>query len=437
MKRALYLILLMFTSALQAQLPDTLTLGFCHELALTTYPAVARGDILTAASELQQKRLNANYLPQLHLNGQATYQSDVTKVDVEIPSFYIPPPIDMQVTPSPLETPVPPNDQYKFTMDLNQVIYDGGITSKQKKVELTAYEIERQKLEVELYHLKENINNVYFSIILMQENEKLLIVLINNLNNKLQDVTAAVNHGVALASDRDVLRAEIIRVEQQRDETAIQKSAFIQMLGELLSSELPPNIVLELPGQGITTYSSIPARPELLLYDMQKTQLEESKDLITSTWMPKLSGFGQVGYGNPGLNMLEDKWSPFYIVGARLNWQLWNGNKNKKDKQILGMQQSIIDKQKETFDKNLNIALVQELSDIKKYEGMILQDLEVIELRISIAKTASSQFDNGVITSSDYVSRMNEEAQAKLNLEVHKVRLAKAQVDYLTTLGVF
>lgn len=437
MKNTLYIILLLiFSQSLHAQVPDTLTLVYCHELALSTYPAADRADLLASANDLQQKRLNANYLPQVQLNGQASYQSDVTKVDVEIPSFYIPPPIDMQVSPAPLNTPVPPKDQYRLSLDVNQVIYDGGITSKQKKVELTAYEIERQKLEVELHHLKENINNVYFSIILMQENEKLLIVLIENLNSKLKDVEAAVSHGIALSSDRDVLRAEIIRVEQQLGETSIQRSAFVKMLGELLSEDLPGNITLELPQLQIQYGSFQVSRPELLLYDMQKTSLEKSKDLITSTWMPKLYGFGQLGYGNPGLNMLEDKWSPFYIVGARLNWQLWNGNKNKKDKQILGLQQSIVDKQRETFDKNLNISLLQQQADINKYEGMILQDFEVIELRINIARTASSQYDNGVITSSDLVSRLNEEAQAKLNLEVHKVRLAKAQVDYLTNLGI-
>ena len=436
MKRTTFIMGLLIAGYGYAQVPDTLTLGMCHELAISSYPAAERTGILSSASEIQRKKLNANYLPQVQINGQASYQSDVTRVDVEIPPFYIPPPIDIEVTPAPLNTPVPPNDQYKFTMDVYQVIYDGGITGKQKKVDMAGYEIEKQRVEIELHKLKENINAVFFSIILMQENEKLLEVLLDELNNKLNDVNAAVEYGVALSSDRDVLRAEIIKVEQQMEETTIQKQTFVRILSELISEDLPVPITLEMPENAISSMAIDPARPELQMYDMQKSLLEDSKDLITSTWMPKFSGFGQLGYGNPGLNFLEDKWTPYYIVGARLSWQIWNWNQNKKDKQILGLRQDLVDREKETFDKNLNIALEQHHADMRKYENLIMKDREVIELRINISKMASSQYNNGVITSSDYVSRLNEEAQAKLNLEVHKVRLAKAKVDYLTTLGI-
>ncbi len=436
MKRIVLITGFLMAGMVYGQMPDTLTLELCHELALGSYPTAERTDLLNSASEIQQKKLNANYLPQVQINGQASYQSDVPRVDVEIPAFYLPPPIDMQVTPAPLSTPVPPKDQYKFTMDLYQVIYDGGITGKQKQLNLTSYEMEKQRVEVELHKLKENINSIFFSIILMQENEKLLNVLLESLHNKLDDVNSAVTHGMTLASDRDVLKAEVIRVEQQLDETAIQKETFIRILAELISERLPAQITLDMPENIISSANPDPVRPELVMYDLQRTMFENSKDLITSTWMPKLSGFGQLGYGNPGLNVLEDEWTPFYIVGARLNWKVWNWNQNKKDKQILGLRQDLVDREREAFDKNLNIALEQHMSDVRKYEGLMKKDLEVIELRISIARAASSQFDNGVITSSDYVGRMNEEAQAKLNMEVHKVKLAKAKVDYLTTLGI-
>jgi outer membrane protein TolC len=191
-----------------------------------------------------------------------------------------------------------------------------------------------------------------------------------------------------------------------------------------------------MPEHMIAGSSYIPERPELMMYDLQKSVLEHSKELVTGTWRPKLSAFGQAGYGNPGLNVMEDKFTPYYMVGAKLNWNIWNWNQNKKDKQILGLRQDLVDRERETFDKNLKVALEQHLADIRKYEILILRDMEVIDLRKSIAQTAHSQFDNGVITSSDLVSRLNEEAQAKLNMEVHRVRLAKSKVDYLTTLGI-
>lgn len=436
MKKLPLFIAFLLTGTIFAQVPDTLTLAYCHEIAVSTYPNAGKTELLSSASEMQRKKLNAKYLPQLQINGQATYQSDVTKVDVIIPPFYIPPPIDMEVSPAPLDTPIPPKDQYRVTMDLNQVIYDGGITGRQKKVDLAGYEIEKQRVEVELHKLKESINTVFFSIILMQENAKLLSILMDELKSKLKDVEAAVEHGVALSSDLDVLMAEIIRIEQQMDETSIQKESFINILSELMSQEIQAGIILALPDNEVGSVSYVPSRPEQLIYDMQKSLLEDSKDLVTSTWMPRVSGFGQLGYGNPGLNMLEDKFTPFYIVGARLHWPILNWDQNKKEKQILGLRQNMVDKERETFDKNLNVALEQHVASMRKYETLMLKDLQVIELRANISRTASSQLDNGVITPSDYVSRLNEEAQSKLNLEVHRVRLAQARVGYLTTLGI-
>jgi len=437
MKKFLFIIAWLLALISRGQVPDTLTLALCHELAIGSSPVAERTQLLESASELQQKKLNAGYLPQVQLNGQATYQSDVTAVDVEVPSFYLPPPIDMQVTPAPLQAPRPSNDQYKFTMDVYQVIYDGGMTGSKKKVDLAAYEIEKQQVEVEMQQLKERVNSIYFSIVLLQENRKLLMLLTDNLNAKLTDLDAGVEHGVVLATERDVLRAEIIRVRQQLDETDIQREAFLGMLEELISQDLSPSVMLALPDMNVSSTPYTPVRPELRMFEIQKGMLEESKDLVTGSWRPKLSGFGQLGYGNPGLNMLEDAWQPFYIVGARLNWQLWNWNQNKKEKQIIGLRQEIVDRGRESFDKNLNIALEQYMADMRKYEKLISSDKEVIALRGNISKTASSQLDNGVITSSDFVSRLNEEAQARLNLEVHKVKLARAKVDYLTALGIF
>jgi len=436
MKRLFLISMVLLNLTVYGQVPDTLNLERCHYMAVSNHPTARQTGLLSSASEIQQKKLNANYLPQLQINGQASYQSDVPQVDVEIPPFYIPPPIDMQVSPAPLNTPVPPKDQYRFTMDVSQVIYDGGMTGKRKDIDLTAYEMEMKQVEVALHRLKENVNAIYFSIILMQENEKLLIVLLENLNTKLKDVDAAVEYGAALSSDRDVLRAEIIRVEQQLDETAIQRQAFINILSELVSTKLPDDIVLSMPKHLVASGGYSPQRPELELYELKRGMFEDSKELITSSWRPKLSGFGQLGYGNPGLNVLKDEWTPFYMVGARLSWQIWNWNQNKKEKQILGLKQEIVNSEEEVFDKNLNITLEQYLADMRKYEHMMEQDYEVIRLRVNIAATASSQFANGVITSSDYVSRLNEEAQARLNLEVHRVKLAKARVDYLTSLGI-
>jgi len=150
---------------------------------------------------------------------------------------------------------------------------------------------------------------------------------------------------------------------------------------------------------------------------------------------PKLSAFAQVGYGRPGFNMFYTDFDKFYLVAARLNWNIWDWKQSNRESQIYEIQSNIIENQKETFNKNLQISAEKELSDIQKYDELIKQDNEIITLREKIVNTASSQLDNGIITSSEYMSEHNNSLQAKLNLEIHKIQLMKAKVDYLNLTG--
>ena len=133
--------------------------------------------------------------------------------------------------------------------------------------------------------------------------------------------------------------------------------------------------------------------------------------------------------------MLSNSFDPWWLVGAKLTWNFFNWNQNKNEKKIYGIQGEILKSQKDAFDKNLQISSESNLAQIMKLSEMLQKDEEIITLRARISKTASSQLDNGVITSSDYVSRMNEEIQARLSLQLHKVQLELAKLTYLYNLG--
>lgn len=435
MKRHTILIWLIFLSAFaNAQLPDTLSLKQCHDIAINNYPLSKQFSLLEEQNDIRLKGLNTNYLPQLAINGQATYQSEVTEVDVVIPDITIPG-SGITITPQQPQVEPPPKDQYKITLDLQQSIYDGGITSKQKDIQNLDLEISKQSIEIELYKLKENINSVYFSIILLQESNNLLHVLKSQLNNKLEETESAVRNGVLLESERDILLAELLKLEQQITEVESSRMAAVNILSELMSEELDENTILEIPDPHIQSYAFNNTRPEFQLFNMQISKIESSKKLITSSWNPRLFGFGSLGYGKPGLNMLSNEFKEFYIVGAKLNWQLWNWNKNKRDKEVLDIQNEIIRTQQETFNKNVKVGAESKLSDIQKYEKLISKDLEIISIRERVANTASSQLDNGVITSTEYVSRLNEATQAKINMQSHKIQLVQAKINYLAATG--
>jgi outer membrane protein TolC len=208
------------------------------------------------------------------------------------------------------------------------------------------------------------------------------------------------------------------------------------MLGELLDDELEKNTMLELPSPIVTDFEINPGnRPEYKLFQLEKNSLKSYDDVVFSRSIPKLSIFGQGGYGRPGLNFLDNTFQPYYIVGLNLSWNPINWNRNDNEIQINQINRKIVDIRKETFDKNLEVSLEKYKTEISKLEGLIEKDNEIIKLKSKILSSISSQLQNGIITATDYLTELNSENQAKIMLKTHKVQLIQAKIDFLTLKG--
>ncbi|MCF8366287.1 MAG: TolC family protein [Bacteroidales bacterium] len=408
------------SQVLYAQAPETLTLDFCHKRAVEVYPLVKQKSLNDESSALRLENLDKNYLPQFELNGRASYQSEVTKVPINIPG---------------MDIPSPDKDVYDLYLGLNQLIWDGGITKDQKNIEEADLKISQQKIEVELYRVKELVNALFFKILLMNQNKELLLTNRKSVNDKLTEMESGIRHGIVLSSNADVLRAQILLIDQNVAEIDTDREAHFRMLGELLELVIPPSAILLMPDPPVNTDFYLNLRPEYELLSLQQNKIELSKNLVSSAYMPKVSGFGKLGYGKPGLNMLSDNFNTYYHVGLGLSWDIMNWNKQKNQKKLLDLQLGIAETGKETFDKNVKIQVEDDLAQISKYSGLITKDEEIIVLRERITKTSSSQLDNGIITSSQYLDELNRETQARMNLEMHRIQLSFAKVNYLKTIG--
>jgi outer membrane protein TolC len=419
--KTIFIIWLIVFAVYTSSAQETVTLELCTTKAIENYPLTKQTEILPESHDLKISNLNKNYMPQMNLNGQAHYQSDVTKTPVQnIPGINI---------------PTVSKDWYKLTLDVNQVIFDGNTTSRQKDMEDISLEIDQQAVQVELYKLKERINQIYFNVLLLKENKKVLQLYYDNLTSKLKDVESGIKNGTILPSNADVLSAEMIKSEQALAETDITLSSFITMLNEFSGFNLNENTMFILPDVEILPGEYQNNRPEYSLFSLQQNKIDASKKLLGSGTLPRLSAFGQAGYGRPGYDMLKNDFDDFYMIGARLNWKFWDWNHTRKEKEILSLQNEIINTQKETFDKNIKIDLQNKIAEIKKVEEMISRDEKIIELRKKISLASSSQLDNGIITSTQYLSELTAESNSRLDLESHKIRLIKAKFDYKTTLG--
>jgi outer membrane protein TolC len=406
--------------AASAQTSDTLSLDFCHQRAVEVYPLVKQRLLNSEASALNTENTEKNYLPQFGINGRASYQSDVTKVEVAIPGVSI---------------PFPDKDMYDLYLGLDQLIWDGGITREQKKLEEAGLKVSQQQIEVELYKVKERINGLYFKILLLRKSKEQLLTNRKVVIEKMQELESGIRNGLVLQSTADVLKAQILEIDQGITGLDSDLKATFGMLGELMDMPLSTDVELYLPNPAIETQTFVNLRPEYQLLNFQKDKLESSKKMITAAYMPKFSGFGKFGLGKPGLNMLSNTFEPYYYVGVGFKWNIINWNRQKNQKKILDIQQGIVEVQKETFDKNIKTQLLDDLSQVNKFSELMKSDQEIIDLRKKIAKTASSQLDNGTITSTQYLDELNKATRAMLDMEVHRIQLSMAKINYLKTIG--
>lgn len=401
-----------------AQQSGIVTLKSCQEDAITNYPAARDKELLKQVSALKIQNLQTNYLPQITLNGQTTYQSEAIKINSPVIS------IDQS------------RAQYKATLDVNELIYDGGFTRYMKRLEVTSSDADVQQVEVDLFKIREQVNNVYFLLISLQENEKLIAATLNEVAEKENIVTSSVKNGVLIPSDLDVLMAEKLKIEQQLSEITINRKAALAILNILTNKSMTDSTVFELPHPEIVEAVAV-NRPEYQLFDIQSKRLDDSRNLTGSMLMPKLYAFAQGGYGRPGLNFLKDKFAPFYIVGASLKWTIFDWNKNSRDKAVIDFQKQMIVTRKESFDRNLNTDLQNKLASIQKLQESIQRDKEILSLRHRITLSATSRLDNGIITSTDFLTELNAETIAKINAQTHLIQLEQAKVNYLLAKGHF
>jgi outer membrane protein TolC len=418
----LIVLVLINISALHSQ-DIPFTLKDCYKIAYENYPNAKQKSYYKSINNLKIDNIGVNYLPQISFKGQASYQSDVTKLDIPIPAF---------------KPAVLSKDQYKLTMDVRQLLFDGGNTSSLKNTESKQVAVDEQKVEVDLFTLKQKINDLYFAVLLLQEKKKVNEVLISDLKSRIAETESRIKNETMTVNNLYILQAQKLQTEQEIQNIDNDKLGSLKMLSELIGSKIYESSVLSKPDlQPITYDNDFSARPEYKLFDYQKEQLNSYTEVVNSRILPKLSAFGQAGYGRPGLNMLDNTFQPFYIVGLSVSWNPINWNSDNNEKQIYQINQKIVDSQKETFDKNLKVALEKYKSDIEKYEDLIKKDEELISLRENIVAVTYSQLQNGTITSTVYLTELNNKTQSQLMLETHKVQLLQAKINYLTTKGIY
>ena len=405
------------------------TLEECQQAAERNYPLIRQYGLIEKTTALTVSNIQKGWLPQVSASAQATYQSDVVAWPDEMKGMLG----QMGLNFEGLK-----KDQYKVGLDVQQTVFDGGAIKSQKEIARKQGEVQTAQNEVNMYQVRRRVNEMYFGLLLTDEQIKLNADLQELLMQNEKKLASMLKNGTAAESDYQNIKAERLNVVQQATGLQAQRQALVRMLSAFCGIEIKEAVK---PNSQFSTLNSQfeGQRPELKAIDAQMRLADAQEKALNAALMPKLGVFAQGYYGYPGYNMFEDmlsrKFSWNGMIGARLSWNIGALYTRKNDKAKLNVQRSMFNVQRETFLFNNNMEQIQQNENIERYKKLMADDEEIITLRSSIRKAAESKLSHGIINVNDLVKEINNENAARVGQSMHEIQMLKEIYDQKFTVG--
>ena len=391
----------------------------CQRAAEQNYPLIRQFDLIEKTTDMTVSNIMKGWLPQVSASAQATYQSDVASFPDRMQALYDQIGLEMKGL---------KKDQYRVGIDISQTVYDGGAISSQAAIAREQGRVQAAQNEVNLYQVRQRVNEMYFALLLLEDQ----IMLNDDLQELLADsekkLASMEKGGIAAVSDYQNVKAERLNVVQQGVNLASQQRMLRTMLSTLCGIEV--NDVQKPPVVEVGTTNN---RPEMRLFDSQLRLADAQEKALNAALLPKLGLFAQGFYGYPGYNMFEDmmrhEMSLNGMVGARLSWNIGALYTRKNDKAKLQLQRELTESNRDVFLFNSNLEQLQLTEEIARYRQLMADDDEIISLRSSVRKAAESKLSHGIIDVNDLVREINQENAAKVQRSMHEIQMLKKIYD--------
>lgn len=417
-----FLFFLLFAISAMAQ---TVTLDECQRLAQENYPLIKQYDLIRQTTDYTVSNISKGWLPQISAMAQATYQSDVMTLSDPLQKVLMQQGYNVRGI---------GKDQYRFGIDINQTVYDGGLISGQKKVARLEGNVQAAQTATDLYAVRQRINDIYFSILLIDDKIKLNEDLRTLLQSNLDKLSSMLAHGIAMKSDVNTVMAEKLKAEQQATELASSRKSLTDMLAIFIGKNFTeiemPDVMASQQGNN---------RPELRLFDSQTELADAQESLLNAHLLPKLSVFAQGFYGYPSFDqfdaMFSRTWKLNGMVGVRLAWNVGALYTRKNDRAKLNSRRRLVETARETFLFNNRLLEVQQTDGIAKYRKLIDDDREIVSLRTDVRRAAESKLEHGIIDTNNLLQEITRENQSRIDLSTHSIMMLKENYDLKYTLN--
>ena len=399
-----------------------ITIEECYDKSYSNYPLIQQLGLIEKAKEYTISNASKGYLPQIAVSAKGSYQSEVTNIPIDFSKLGL----------AGMNIQSMSKDQYGATIDINQSIWDGGAIHSKKEVISSQAELEKNSTEVNMYTLRQRVNQLFFGILLADEQIKQNRLFQELLQTNLDRIEAYKKNGVANQSDVDAIRIDLLRSKQMMIQFQSNRNAFVNMLSALTGMKMDNSTILKMPNDAVT--SGINKRPELKLFQSEMELYKSQNRQLSSDLMPRLSAFATGGYGRPGLNMLEDKFKTYYIAGLRLSWNIGSFYTNKNKKRLLENSIESVNNKQEIFLFNNSLDKIQKENDLGKFREQIKYDDEILNLRKSVSRASEAKMADGTMSGTDLMRDLNAEQQAAQDKILHQIEYLKAQYEmkYIT-----
>lgn len=394
---------------------DSLRLEFLQDSAARNWPLAKQIDIAQQLADLNLESIASAWLPELSMSATAQYQSDVTEISLPIPGA---------------NPPSQPKDRYAVTLDVQQLIWDGGMASTRRELEEWSRQAETTAVEVELYKLTHHSNDAFFSALILSEQQTSLELFLADVEGRLAQMDVSVSAGTALSVQADLLRVEVLRIQQRLTDVRRHISRAYELMSILsgmpLSGSEPLAVPRAMQGSG---------RPETTYFHARRAQLDAAKALSRTSRLPVVSAFGQGALAKPGLDIFSYSFGPYFIVGVTAKWSIWDRGLSRRHISTLTLQQQSLAAQEEALGKQWALQSAHHLAEMDRLDQALQRDAEILALRQRIVETYAMQLEQGTITATDYLTERNAAYQAEVQNRINRLLQLQAKLAYTLIMG--
>ena len=405
---------------------DTLTLARLETMAIERDPRARQTALLAAQSALRLRNIDAERFPSLVVSGQGQYQSDVLTLPFQLPGGQAP--------------PTPPHDTYDAHVEVQQRLLDPTAGTR-RAIEDAQLAASQSRVQVSLFTMRQYVDEAFFRALRLQQQHDEVETSITDLDAQRQVAEDRVRVGSALPSEVASLQAELLRRRQSVAEIDANRAAAIRVLSELTGKPITSDALLALPELGPQVERARAVvdlaadRPERQQFERERTLLQRQEDAVAARQKPRVSAFGRVGYGRPGLDPLNRSFDAYWLAGVQVQWTPWTWGTTRRDQEVLALQRQIVTTEESAFTEALRRSIAEELPAIQRLEETRASDERIIALREQILAETRIRYREGVVTSAEYVDRQTDLLAARLARAAHRVELEQARARLLTRLG--